>query len=88
MRPRGSRRASPAFPDPFRQLLDPGGERVVGVGDTRRPLDPLGRFLPGTLRERSPLDDCAYGLDELPEIAASLPQPGPLEQGCLPLPLC
>jgi tripartite-type tricarboxylate transporter receptor subunit TctC len=33
--------------DPSRQLLSPGSERVVGNGDARRPLDPLGRFLPG-----------------------------------------
>jgi len=54
-------------------LLSPGSERVVGVGDARRPLDPLGRFLPGALGERSLLGELPNGLDELPEIAAPLP---------------
>jgi hypothetical protein len=64
---------SPRLRAPSRQLLSPGGERVIGVGDARRPLDPLGRFLPCSLGERSLLRELPNGLDELPEIPASLP---------------
>jgi hypothetical protein len=54
-------------------LLSPGGERVVSVSDARRPLDPLRRFLFGSLGERSLLGELPNGLDELAEIAAPLP---------------
>jgi hypothetical protein len=64
---------SPGLLNAFRQLLSPGGERVIGVGDARRPLDPLSCFLPCSLGERSLLGELPNGLDELAEIAAPLP---------------
>jgi len=57
--------------------MDADGERVAGIDDTQRPLDPLGGLLLGSLEERSLLGKLPNSLDELPGISAPLPHLGP-----------